>query len=460
MRHVTVMSLSASVGILALFMVDLIDMYFLSLLGEIELASAIGYAGSILFFTTSVCIGLSIAIGALVSRSVGAKNFEQAGRYLVNGYAVILVLTSAFASLIWFTIPVWVDLLGAKGRAAELSIAYLKIMIPSMPVLGLAMSSGAALRAVGDARRSMMSTLTGGAVNAIFDPIFIFGLNLGVEGAAIASVFARFSILGMAFYPVWKHHRLLVPFEVRKLSSDLKDFFSIALPAIVTNASTPIGTGYVTAAMAKFGDSVVAGLSITGRLTPVAFGVVFAVSGAVGPIIGQNYGAKIFPRVRSTIRDSLVFVAAYVGVVSIVLFIIPHWIGQIFNMDQEAQQIIDVFCRYIAITYILTGATFVGNAAFNNLGKPNYSTIVNVGKATIGTIPFVYFGGQWFGATGVILGQAVGSSVFGMLSILWVFAIVRQFEKQPATQSHLSTQDGIDRRCSLRDTNVAVKQCP
>lgn len=460
MRHVVVMSMSSSIGILALFMVDLIDMYFLSLLGEIELASAIGYAGSILFFTTSVCIGLSIAIGAVVSRSIGAKNPKQAGSYLVNGYVVTIVLTSLLALLVWFTIPFLIDLLGAKGRTAELAIAYLRILIPTMPVLGIGMSSGAVLRAVGDARRSMMSTLAGGAVNAVFDPIFIFGLNMGVEGAATASVFARFTILAVAFYPVWKHHRLLVPFDMKKVSSDLKDIFTIALPAIITNVATPIGTAYVTSVMATFGDSAVAGMSITGRLTPVAFGIVFAVSGAVGPIIGQNFGAKLISRVRGTIRDSLLFVTLYVSAISVVLFLIPDWIGQIFQMNEEAQEIIDVFCQYVSITYILAGATFIGNASFNNLGKPNYSTIVNVGKATIGTIPFVYFGGQWFGAAGVILGQAAGSCVFGIISIFWAFTLVNQLKTESTTETAPSIEEGQERRHSVRDNNVAVKQCP
>jgi Na+-driven multidrug efflux pump len=101
-------------------------------------------------------------------------------------------------------------------------------------------------------------------------------------------------MLIMSTLPVWKHHKLLVPFNPEKLLSNLKDIFTIAIPAIITNVATPIGTAYVIAVMAQFGDSAVAGMSITGRLTPVAFAVVFAVSGAIGPIIGQAIGASIF----------------------------------------------------------------------------------------------------------------------------------------------------------------------
>ncbi|MBF0276373.1 MAG: MATE family efflux transporter [SAR324 cluster bacterium] len=430
MRHVVVMSLSSSIGLMALFLVDLIDMYFLSLLGEIELASAIGYAGSILFFTTSVCIGLAIAMGALVSKAIGAGDRERAKCYVVNVFAVVILSTAALATAVWILIPFLVELLGARGRAADLSIAYLRIMIPSMPVLGLAITSGAALRAVGDAKRSMYSTLSGGAVNAVLDPIFIFGFNLGVEGAAIASVFARFAILAVAFYPLYKHHRLITRFQSSYFLSDLKPILAIGIPAILTNIATPFGNAYVTASIAEFGNSVVAGMSIVGRLLPVAFGIVFAVSGAVGPIIGQNYGANNMTRVQKTITDALLFLTGYVTLISIVLIFSPDWISSLFNADPEAAAIVRIFCLYVGFTYIFAGTTFVGNAAFNNLGKANYSTVVNWGKATIGTIPFVYFGALWYEAAGVILGQALGNVVFGILSVVSAYALVNHKKKQ------------------------------
>jgi putative MATE family efflux protein len=429
MRHVVVMSLSSSIGLVAVFLVDLVDMYFLSLLGEIELASAIGYAGSILFFTTSVCIGLAISMGAIVSRSIGGGDTERAKHYLINIYVVILVITIILAFLIWMLIPFLVSLMGAVGRSAELSIAYLRIMIPSMPIIGLAISSGAALRAVGDAKRSMFSTLAGGTVNAILDPFFIFTLDLGVEGAAIASVFARFTMLIFAFYPIYKHHQLLTRFNLSYLIQDIRPIFTIAIPAILTNIATPVANGYVTASMAKFGDSAVAGISIIGRLIPVAFGVVYAVSGAVGPIIGQNFGAKDLKRVRGTITDAFLFVAGYVSIISLILLFSSEFIGKAFNVDVAAGHLIDIFCFYVSFTFIFSGATFVGNAAFNNLGKPNFSTLVNWGKATIGTIPFVYFGALWFQAPGILIGQSIGNLLFGGISILTSYRLVYRLDK-------------------------------
>jgi Na+-driven multidrug efflux pump len=236
-------------------------------------------------------------------------------------------------------------------------------------------------------------------------------------------------MLIFAFYPIYKHHQLLTRFNLSYLIQDIRPIFTIAIPAILTNIATPVANGYVTASMAKFGDSAVAGISIIGRLIPVAFGVVYAVSGAVGPIIGQNFGAKDLKRVRETITDAFLFVAGYVSIISLILLFSSEFIGKAFNVDVAAGHLIDIFCFYVSFTFIFSGATFVGNAAFNNLGKPNFSTLVNWGKATIGTIPFVYFGALWFQAPGILIGQSIGNLLFGGISILTSYRLVYQLDK-------------------------------
>ncbi|MCF1438631.1 MAG: MATE family efflux transporter, partial [Shewanella sp.] len=115
MRHIWVMSSTAAVGISALFVVDLLDMFFLSLLGEEELAAAVGYAGTISFFTTSIGIGLSIALAAVVSRAIGQKNFAAARRLLLNAALVTLMTSILVSALVTWQIPQLLDLVGASG---------------------------------------------------------------------------------------------------------------------------------------------------------------------------------------------------------------------------------------------------------------------------------------------------------------------------------------------------------
>ncbi len=416
MGHITVMSLTASIGLMAVFIVDLVDMIFISMLGNDRLAAAVGYAGAILFFTTSFGIGMAIAAGALVARALGAGNEAQAKLRASTSLIYGVIFSSIFAAVVWSHLDMLVALLGAKGETAELSILYLSIIVPSLPFLVTGMIGGAILRAHGDAKRAMMATVTGGLVNAVLDPILIFGLNLDLTGAALASVAARFAIAGMSLYPIFKYHGGIEKPKISQFATDIPVILSIAIPAVLTQLATPVGQAYVTRAMAEFGEDAVSGMAIVGRITPVAFGVLFALSGAIGPIIGQNAGAGLSARVKSAYRDALIFTAFVVITISLCLFLLREPIVALFQATGETRTLVLWFCGPLALLFFFNGVIFVSNAAFNNLGHPFYSTLINWGRHTVGIIPFVVLFTWLFGAVGVLIGQAVGGVVFGVLA--------------------------------------------
>ncbi len=440
MRHIWVMTSTAAIGISALFLVDLLDIFFLSMLGQEELAAAVGYAGTITFFTTSIGIGLAISTGAVVSKAIGAKQKEKARQLLLNAAVINLMTSVVVATVVTSLIPELVELIGATGRTAELAQSYLYIILPSMPFICLAIALGAALRAVGDAKLSMMSTLTGGAVNAVLDPIFIFSFSMGIEGAATASVIARIAVLVVSARGVFIKHGLGTTFDLSNFKRDLKPVFAIALPAMLTNVATPIGNGVLTRAIAESGDSYVAGWAVLGRIMPFAFGMVFALSGAIGPIVGQNFGAKSFERVRLALTNALQFNLIYVFAVSILIYFLQDHIISGFDLHGDGAELVKFFCTFIAVTFVFNGALFVANASFNNLGKPKYSSFFNIGKATLGTIPFAYFGAQLYGVNGVLIGQAIGSVLFGVSGVWVAYRLVHRVEIKETDQDELQQE--------------------
>jgi putative MATE family efflux protein len=434
MRHVSVMSFTAGIGLLAIFAVDLIDMVFIAMLGNDALAAAVGYAGSILFFTSSISIGLSIAAGALTARALGAGEPDKASEMATSVLIVGVLLAAITVGVIWFSMPSLLTALGATGETHALAMQYLRIIVPSMPLLMAAMVGSAVLRAHGDARRAMWATLIGGIVNAVLDPILIFGLDWGLEGAAAASVVARFSIFLAAIIPAVKHYRGFSGWRNRLLRRDFPAVAQIAGPAILTNIATPFGAAFVTRQVAQFGTDAVAGMAIIGRLTPVAFAALFALSGAIGPIIGQNFGAQNHARVRTAFRAGLLFALIYVLVVSLILYGLRLPIAQLFNAQGETLALVMLFCGPLALAYFFNGAIFVGNAAFNNLGQPITSTWINWGRHTVGTIPFALVGASLGGAAGVLIGQALGGVLFAVVSI-WLASRVMS-TKDPKDRSH------------------------
>ena len=423
LRHITVMSLTASVGLMAIFAVDLVDMIFISMLGQSELAAAVGYSGAILFFTSSFGIGMAIAAGALVARALGEGDEHLARQRATNTLVFGVVLGSVFAAVVWMNLPTLVAWMGASGETLDLSVHYLSIIIPSLPFLLTGMVGGAILRSHGDARRAMMATVIGGLVNAVLDPILIFGLGLDL------SVAARVAIGSAALYPIIRHYGGLHLPSPAALLRDTAPILTIAFPAILTQLATPIGQAYVTRSMAAYGEDAVSGMAIIARLTPVAFGVIFALSGAIGPVIGQNYGAGKPDRVIRAFRDGVLFTAVVVIAMSLLLYLLRGSIAALFQADGLSRELIFLFCGPLALMFFFNGLMFVSNAAFNNLGHPYYSTWLNWGRHTLGTIPFVIAGGYYFGAAGVLVGQAAGGLIFGVFATWLALRVIRRSAK-------------------------------
>jgi putative MATE family efflux protein len=424
-RHVTIMSLTSSVGLMAVFVVDLINMFYIALLGREELAAAIGYAGAILFFTTSFGIGMSIGVGALVARSLGARDPVLAREKATTGLVLSFIFGSLFAGIVWLFLRPLVGLLGATGETAALAVHFLQIVIPSQPLLMIGMVGGAILRSHGDARAAMMATVWGAVATAVLDPILIFGFGMELTGAAIASVAARVVIAWMALQPIRKKYGGFDRPSTRQVMADMGPIWAIAIPAILTQVATPVGQAFVTRATSTYGEAAVAGMAIAGRLTPVAFGVIFALAGAIGPIVGQNFGAGRMDRVRRTFWDALLFTALVILVVSALLFALRGPIADAFQAEGLTRDLVYLFCGPLALLWFFNGMVFVGNAVCNNLGRPFWSTVVNWGRHTVGTIPLALWLGHYWGAQGVLIGQALGGVVFGFAAAWLALLAIR-----------------------------------
>ncbi|WP_378943307.1 MATE family efflux transporter [Mesorhizobium sp. ANAO-SY3R2] len=434
MRHVIVMTATGSVGLISIFIVDALNLFYISLLGVEELAAAVGFASTLLFFTVSISIGFTIACGALVARCLGRGQREEAAR-MGGASMVFMALATLLVTVLTFPfLRPLLALLGATGQTLELSTRFLQIVLPSFPIMALGMCTTGILRGVGDARRAMYVTLGSGIAAAIFDPLFIFGFNLGLDGAAIATVLSRTVMLVIGLHGAHVVHKLIRLPDLGGLRDAVRPFFAIGLPAMLTQVATPVGNAFVTIEIAAYGDQAVAGWAIIGRLVPVAFGVLFALSGAVGPILGQNYGARKFDRLTTTMRDSLVFTIGYVLVVWALLAIFANPIASAFGAVGVARDLILFFCWFAAGSFLFNGAIFVSSAAFNNLGYPTYSTVFNWGRSTLGVIPFVWVGAHYWGALGVIAGWGLGAVVFGVVSMLVCFRVVREIASKPTHQ--------------------------
>jgi putative MATE family efflux protein len=430
MRHVVVMTGTGSVGLVAVFLVDLLSLLYISWLGKPALTAGVGLATIVLFFAVSINVGLMIAVGALVSRALGAGEAGNARRLAGSACAHAVLAGAAVTLVLLPLLPSILTLLGANAETLPVARRFLWIVLPSNFLMALGMTFSGILRAVGDAKRAMYVTLSGGVVTAGLDPLLIFGLRLGIDGAAIATVVSRLIFVAVGAWGAVAIHRLVARPRLQATLRDARPLFAIALPAILTNVATPIAGGFVTGVVARYGETVIAASATIDRLVSVAFGGLFALSGAIGPILGQNWGAGRFDRMRRTLRDGIVFTAAYVGAVWLLLVGVRHLLVIAFKATGPGADLLLFFCLVSGPMWFFIGLLFLANASFNNLGFPLLSTLFNWGRATIGTMPLAVIGARYAGPEGAIGAIGVGAFIFGTAAIAAAFRTVRRLEER------------------------------
>lgn len=444
MRHVVEMTVTGAIGISAIFLVDFLSLFYISRLKDDALTAGVGYATTVLFIAISANIGAMIAGAAMVSRALGAASRAQEAREadtdakardeakrLAGTSLVLMVLFGLGMSLLLLVfLAQLLNVLGATGASRAVAERFLHITLPANVLMAAGMMLSGFLRALGDARRAMNVTLFGGLVTAVTDPLLIFGFGLGTEGAAWATVISRLVFAAVGWHGVVRVHRLLRRVSAAEVWRDSGRLTAIAAPAILTNLATPVGSMLFLKVITGFGASAVAANAVLDRVVPMTFVVLFALSASVGPILGQNLGARLHERLRQAMRDSYVFAVSYSLVAALLLALLREPLAAMFGATGETGATLMTFCLYGGIAWVFIGLVLVSNAAFNNLGFPLYSTLFNWGRATLGTFPPAYYGAQWFGVKGAIIGIGVGNAFFGLLSVVVVFHAIARLERR------------------------------
>ncbi len=447
MGHVVRMTLTGAAGITFVFVVDAANLFWLSQLGDPLLMAAIGYAFAIQFFTVSIGVGLMIATTALVSRSIGRGERALAREQGTAGLMLTLLVQATVALLVWVFRSELLSSVGAEGEALRLAARYLALSIPSLTIMAIGLCGSAVLRADGLARQAMMVTMGGGLVMLGLDPLLIYTLGWGLDGAALSIWIFRGIMAGLALYYAAYAHGLLARPSLGLLVRHGGALARVALPAIVTQMATPFGNFLLTSVMASYGDSAVAAWAVVNRLTVVAFGGLFSLSGAIGGIFGQNFGARQFDRLRATYRDAILFCILYAGAIWLILMALSGQIAQGFGLTGKAVDVLRAFTHIGALSFVIGGMLFVSNAAFNTLGRPLWASVLSWLREGILMLPAALWLSTFYAAEGVIYAQALVGVIMGAIAGLLGWRYVQRIDDGP-----LPKLDLTERR-AYRDPN-------
>lgn len=423
-------------GMVLLMTFNLIDTFFVSLLGTQPLA-AISFTFPVTFTVISLTIGLGIGTSAVIARSLGKKDHSAAKDSATAAMYLAAIIVAALSFVGYLFTDQLFTALGAQEQLLPLIHQYMDIWyIGSVCLIG-PMIGNAVLRASGDTKTPSIIMGSAGLINAILDPIFIFGFGpipaMGIQGAAIATliswVFGLFFVLNILTKKLNLLHTHIS--SIKNLLPACKNILKIGLPAAGANMLTPIAAAIMTAIVATYGESAVAAFGVGSRIESIACLVVLAMSMTLPPFISQNFGAGSMHRVEEAYKVSVKFVLIWQVIIFIVLLISAPFIASIFAKEKAVSDIIKLFMWILPLGYGLQGIIILTNSSFNALHKPMVALALSVIRLFVCYVPLAYLGSYFYGLTGFFVGALLGNVVMAAISY-------RLFSKQFTQECVLS----------------------
>lgn len=415
--HLVSQTLPMIVGVAASMSIGLVDAYFIGQLGSAELA-AVGFIFPITVALASLGVGIMVGINSVVARALGEGDDAKAARRA--NFGIVFAAGSGIAlglALYALQAPLF-RLMNAAPPQLELIQSYMQPYAVAFPLLLANMGMSGVLRGQGEARRTSAVSITYALANCILDPILITGA-FGFEGFGVAGA-AYATLVGWglgALVAVRLMRQTLLPFDPMLLRNcSLVDpavsILRVAVPAAMSNAINPFGLSILTALVASEGADAVAGFGAAGRVQAFVLVPLLALSGAIGGIVGQNWGARQFDRARQAALYAGVFCIAWGLAVALALVLANEWFARLFTDDPA---IASAFRRYLAIAswgYAGFGLLIVGNGALNAIDHSHRALMQSAARVFLVMLPFALLLRSNWGAD-AIYGAELAANLFG-----------------------------------------------
>ncbi|MAA78070.1 MAG: MATE family efflux transporter [Deltaproteobacteria bacterium] len=414
-------SIPMAIGAVCMILVNLIDTYWASQLGTDELA-ALSFTFPVIGILINVSIGLMIGTSVAIARVIGSGHIEEAKNlathaiylgFMIVGFVSFIGLISQEYLFAW---------LGADEKVLPHITSFMTIWYASSIFLIVPMMINGVLRAKGDARTPMIVMMMGAVFNGIFDPIFIFTLDMGLEGAAWATTLSRALTMLYASYILIVREKLFdlhIP-SPKQMIESWKVVLRVGVPASITNVLGPVATAMLTAIVATHGSAAVAAYGIGARVESLVLIAPLALSSGLSPFIGQNWGAHLEDRVAKGFQLALNFSILWgLGAFLILLALAPQ-IAVVFSEDKAVQEAITLYLRVVPIGFASYGAMLMVNSSFNAMDHAFRSSVLSVLRSIVFAVPLAWVGSHFLALEGVFLGLACGSFFSVLIGIRWM----------------------------------------
>lgn len=392
-KVITILSLPIMLNNFIQTLYNLADAIWVGKLGSVQFA-ATSFVWPVIFLFISLGIGISIAGTSILSQLIGASEYEEANNYANQLMVISLIFSLCFAILGYILSPYVIRLMGATGELAKYSNIYLRISFLGFPFVFLFFNFNSIMHAQGNTIAPMILSGVSAIINVILDPVFIFTLNMGIAGAAIATVLSQALLVVAGLYILKNYSPMIrLNFKGFRFNKDmLKKIVEIGLPSTIGQSGAALGFTVLNSFIASYGTSTLAAFGMVNRITSLIMQPPMGIGAALTSIVGQNIGANQFERAQEAFKKSVIMVLS----ISIVGCAFMLWkdtgIIGFFIRSKDDQEVISLsitYLRYISVSMPLMGMFSIFQGLFQGAGHTKYSMTMAVGRLWFIRIPMI-----------------------------------------------------------------------
>jgi len=429
------LSVPAMAGMFVMSLYSVVDMIFVG-----RGVGALAIAGvSVIFplqmFTMAVGMMIGMGTSSLISRSMGAGDMKRAERALGNAILLILILGGTLTIVGLAKTTFFIYLFGATDDVFPYAKEYMDVILFSVLLHEFAMSSNGIIRAEGNARVAMISMFIGALLNIALDPIFIFVLDMGVRGAAIATVISQ-AVTTLYLLHYFLSGKSSLRIRVKNFLLEwavVKQIVSIGFASFVRTAAVSFIAVIINRTLASYGGGIsIAVFGVIRRVMMFAAMPSMGIAQGLQPILGFSYGAKRYDRGIEVIHKSAIIATVFSVVAFLILLFFPSPIMRIFSTDTALVSQGTHAMKLAFLAFWLVGFHIVGSTIFQAIGKVIPTFILATSRQILFLIPLLLILPRFFQLDGIWLSIPIADALSFSITLVMVIPQMREFKRQQA----------------------------
>lgn len=419
------------ISLLVAALYNVVDTYFVSSLGK-KAVAAVSVAFPIQLIFLGIGLTFGAGAGSYISRLLGGNNKKEASIVATVALISSAILGIITAIALFCYLEGVLKFMGAIPSIMEISKSYTEIFIVGGVLGAINVTLGNLVVAQGAAKISLKAMLSGSISNMVLDPIFIFGLNLGVRGAAIATLIARV-ITSLMYLIYFIGDKNLIEIKLSNFKPTFtiyKEVLNIGISMLILQILQTISISKISYAASFYGEEAIAAMGIVLRIVTLGTNVVFGYMKGLQPLAGFNYGAKNYERVREAIKASIKWTSVFCIVWTLIIYVFAPSILSIFGTDENVLNIAVPALRAGVIMFITFGFQFTYSTLYLSMGKALGGVFLNSLRQGIIFIPIILLLPKFMGLNGVIYAQTVSDLITTIITIPFAISIHKSLKSE------------------------------